>query len=136
MLILIGLCIPNILLADEQSQLDLDYFKITKNKILTDIMLDLEPKLIALYKKHKLSDALIKQGAKGIATNLAEDKTYKLIIERIKGLSPDTLLEFKKLSKNDYPMLWAIGEGARLDHELDSSLKLYKALHGTDYVEN
>jgi hypothetical protein len=135
-LLLISLVASTSLSAEEKSKLDLDYFKITNNQILTDIMLDIEPKLVALYKKHNLKDVLIKQGARGIAKNLSEDKTYKLIIERIKGLSPDTLLEFLKLPKKDYPMLWAIGEGERLDRELASSLKLYKALHGKDYIEN
>lgn len=135
-LLLVTLLASTSLLAEEKSKLGLDYLKITKNQILTDIMLDLEPKLVALYKEHNLKEVLIKQGARGIAKNLAEDKTYKLIIERIKGLSPDTLLEFLKLPKKDYPMLWAIGEGERLERDLASSLKLYKALHGKDYVEN
>jgi hypothetical protein len=33
-------------------------------------------------------------------------------------------------------MLWAIGEGERLERELASSLKLYKALNVKDYIEN
>lgn len=136
LIMIICLIIPIASQASNQSTLGLDYLQITKNQVLTDIMLDLEPKLVSLYKKHNLKDVLIKQGVRGIAKNLAEDKTYKLIIERIKGLSPDTLLEFLRLPKKDYPMLWAIGEGERLERELDSSLKLYKALNGNDYIEN
>lgn len=135
-ILLIGLLASTVLLADENSQLGFDYLKLTKNQILADMMLDLEPKLVAYYKKHNLKEVLIKQGVRGVATSFAEDITYKSVIESVKKASPDSLLQLLKLPKTDYPMLWAIGEGERLDRELASSLKLYKALNGKDYIEN
>jgi hypothetical protein len=135
-LLLIGLLASTVLLADENSQLGFDYLKLTKNQILADMMLDLEPKLVAYYKKHNLKEVLIKQGVRGVATSFAEDITYKSVIDSVKNASPDSLLQLLKLPKTDYPMLWAIGEGERLERELASSLKLYKALNGKDYIEN
>lgn len=135
-LLLIGLLASTVLLADENSQLGFDYLKLTKNQILADMMLDLEPKLVAYYKKHNLKEVLIKQGVRGVATSFAEDITYKSVIDSVKKASPDSLLQLLKLPKTDYPMLWAIGEGERLERELASSLKLYKALNGKDYIEN
>jgi len=124
------------LIAEEESKLGLDYLQLTQNKVLTEIMQNLEPKLITFYNEQNLSFMQKKYGVRGIAISLAKDKTYKTIIDRIKGVSPETLQEFLKLPKNDYPMLWAIGEGERLKQELASSLKLYNALHGKDYVKN
>jgi hypothetical protein len=135
-LLFIGLLASTVLLADENSQLGFDYLKLTKNKILADMMLDLEPKLVAYYKKHNLKEVLIKQGVRGVATSFSEDITYKSVIDSVKKASPDSLLKLLKLPKKDYPMLWAIGEGERLERELASSLKLYKALNGKDYIEN
>lgn len=135
-LLLISLMASTSLLAEEKSKLGLDYLKITKNQVLADIMLDLEPKLIAYYKKHNLKEVLIKQGVRGVASSFADDITYKSVIDSIKSASPDTLLKLLQLPKDDYPMLWAVGNGERLDRELVSSMKLYKALHKNDYIEN
>jgi hypothetical protein len=135
-LLLISLVASTSLLAEEKSKLGFDYLKLTKNKILADMMLDLEPKLVVYYKKHNLKEVLIKQGVRGVATSFAEDITYKSVIDSVKKASPDSLLQLLKLPKKDYPMLWAIGEGERLERELASSLKLYKALNGNDYIEN
>ena len=99
-------------------------------------MLDLEPKLVAYYKKYNLKEVLIKQGVRGVATSFAEDITYKSVIDSVKKASPDSLLKLLQLPKEDYPMLWAIGEGERLERELATSLKLYKALNGNDYIED
>ena len=136
LLLLISLIVSTSLLAEEKSKLGLNYVKLTKNQVLADMMLDLEPKLIAYYKKHNLKEVLIKQGVRGVATSFAEDITYKSVIDSIKKASPDSLLKLLQLPKADYPMLWAIGEGERLERELASSLKLYKALNGNDYIEN
>jgi hypothetical protein len=133
---IICLIIPISSQANNQSTLGLDYLQITKNQILTDIMLDLEPKLIVYYQKHHLKEVLIKQGVRGVASSFAKDITYKSVIDSVKNASPDSLLQLLKLPKTDYPMLWAIGEGERIERELDSSLKLYKALNGKEYIEN
>ena len=135
-LLLVSLMASISLLAEEKSKLGLDYLKITKNQVLADIMLDLEPKLIAYYKKHNLKEVLIKQGVRGVASSFADDITYKSVIDSIKSASPDTLLKLLQLPKDDYPMLWAVGNGERLDRELVSSMKLYKSLHKNDYIEN
>ena len=135
-LLFISLLAPTSLLAEEKSKLDLNYLKLTKNQILADIMLDLEPKLVAYYKKYNLKEVLIKQGVRGVATSFAEDITYKSVIDSVKKASPDSLLKLLQLPKEDYPMLWAIGEGERLERELATSLKLYKALNGNDYIED
>lgn len=135
-LLLVSFMASTSLLAEEKSKLGLDYLKITKNQVLADIMLDLEPKLIAYYKEHNLKEVLIKQGVRGVASSFAEDITYKSVIDSIKSASPDTLLKLLQLPKDDYPMLWAVGDGERLDRELVSSMKLYKSLHKNDYIEN
>ncbi len=135
-LLLVSFMASTSLLAEEKSKLGLDYLKITKNQVLADIMLDLEPKLIAYYKKHNLKEVLIKQGVRGVASSFADDITYKSVIDSIKSASPDTLLKLLQLPKDDYPMLWAVGDGERLDRELVSSMKLYKSLHKNDYIEN
>jgi len=124
------------LLAIETSQLNLDYLKITKNQILTDIMLELEPKLIIYYRKNNLKETLIKQGVRGVATSFSKDMVYKSVIDSIKASSPKTLTKLINLPKERFPMLWAIGKGEILERELTSSLKLYKALHGNDFEEN
>lgn len=122
-----------------ESQLGLDYLQITKNPILVDIMLELEPKLLASYAKEtriKISNNHKNSMIKRIAEDLSEDKTFKSTVDKIIAVSPDTPLKFLKLSKEKYPMFWAIGRNRELDIELASSKKLYKALHGKEYVEN
>ena len=138
LLVIICLIISATSLANEKSKIGLDYLTLTKNPILVDIMLDLEPKLLASYdsyEKFKFTDLQKKSGVRGVATSFSKDITYKATIDEIKRISPDTLLKLLKLPKEDYPMLWAVGEGERLERELASSLKLYKALHGKEYID-
>ena len=138
LLVIICLFISASSLAIEKSKIGLDYLKLTKNQILAEIMLDLEPKLLASYdsyKKFKFTDLQKKFGVRGVAISFSKDITYKDTIDEIKRISPDTLLKLLRLSKEDYPMLWAVGEGERLERELASSLKLYKALHGKEYID-
>ena len=138
LLVIICLFISASSLAIEKSKIGLDYLKLTKNQILAEIMLDLEPKLLASYdsyKKFKFNDLQKKFGVRGVAISFSKDITYKDTIDEIKRISPDTLLKLLRLSKEDYPMLWAVGEGERLERELASSLKLYKALHGKEYID-
>jgi len=119
--------------AKETSSLGLDYLKITKQPLLAEIMIDLEPKLIKLYIKHKLPEQMIKGGIRGLALGFRDDQVTKSNIEQMQKISPDSLLRLLELPKNNYPTLWAVGKLEKLNRELDSSLRLYKALNGKEY---
>lgn len=129
-LLLISLIASTSLLAQESSKLGLNYLAITKNQVLADIMYDLEPKLITVYSQKDMTASQIKSGFRGIALGLSKDKTYTTVIDRIRSVSPETLLKFAMLPKENFPMLWAIRKGERIDQELTTSLGLYKALNG------
>ncbi len=121
------------LMAQEESALGLHYQKYTNNEFLTELMQDLEPKLIAFYKRHDQDKQEQIRTALNMAIALGKDKPYKSTIQRIKSVSPDTLLKFLKLPKDKYPNLWYTGDIERIDRETEKSLRLYKALHGKEY---
>ena len=134
-LLLISLIASTSLLAQESSKLGLDYLALTENQLLTDIMLRIEPKLIDYYEKQNFNDVIKRIWLKGMATAFSKDTLYPSAFEQIKKASPELLLEFLKLPKDSYPELWAAGRNEQVKQDLAESLKLYKALHGKEYIK-
>ncbi len=124
--------------ATDSSVLGLDYQKITKNKILTEVMLEIEPKLIEYYEQDeyaKFIDGYVTTEIERVASNLFRDSVRQSLIDDFKKVAPEAPLRFLELDKKRYPNLWHFGNIVRLTKIEAESLKLYKALHGKDYVK-
>jgi len=121
--------------ASNSSALGLDYEKITKNKILTEVMLEIEPKLIEHYKSTKYGHLkkFVLRGVEHVASNFSRDYVNETTVENLRRIAPEAPLKFLKLDKMEFPNLWNFGELERLRKVEAESLKLYKALHGKDY---
>lgn len=123
--------------AENKSILGLDYFAITENQLLAEILLETEPKLIANYskidfgKKKKIQAS----GMRGLSLALKSDLVLKSWIKFFDEACPEMPLRFLKLNKEKYPNLWNYGDLVRLQIEKEKSKRLYEALHGEEYSE-
>lgn len=133
----------------QESAYDIDYAEITYEKIITDFMYDVEPKLIKFYDTLKLSDKKKIQSLKGIAGSLTMNHMFKTLVSDIEAVAPEATFVFTQLPKEEYSNLHLLAEhfqikkdykdkyGVELTkEEAESSLKLYKALFGKEYSEN
>ena len=123
--------------AEGRSILGIDYLKITENKIIAEAMLEMESALIEYYKKGEYAESTKydrEYALKGKAIVLSQDHVSVDTYEVISEVAPEVPLKFLKLDKGKYPNLWNFGELVRLTKEGEESKRLYKALHGKDYV--
>ena len=129
--------------SEEQSAYGFDYLKITKNPLLAEIMLELEPKLVALYKSENMDESDIRWGLKGIAKSFRDDEMFKPMLKDLEAASRPALLKLAGLPEDKYPTLHGVVKLVRLnirykqkygiewtEAEYESSMKLYRALHG------
>ncbi|MCW8932065.1 MAG: hypothetical protein OQL19_17755 [Gammaproteobacteria bacterium] len=124
--------------AENTSILGIDYFKVTENKIIAEVMLEMEPALIEYYKKGEYEGTTrVDQiyALRGISIVLSQDHVSEDTYQVIGEVAPDVPLKFLKLDKEKYPNLWHFGNVMRLTKEEADSRWLYRALHGKDYVE-
>ena len=134
--------------AEGQSLYGFDYLKITKHPLLAEIMLELEPKLITLYKSENMDESDIRWGLKGIAKTFRDDEMFKPMLKDLEAASRPALLKLAGLPEDKYPTLHGVVKLVRLNirykekfgveltqEEHDSTMKLYKALHGKEYGE-
>jgi len=122
--------------ADNKSILGIDYLKVTKNQIIAEAMLEMEPALIDYYSKGKWAKATRADqiyALRGTAIVLGQDHISQDTYNVISEISPSTPLKFLKLDKEKYPDLWSFGNVVRLENEIEESKWLYKALHGKEW---
>lgn len=126
-------------LADgTQSKLGIDYEKASGNKLIAEVMLEMESSLIEYYSKgeYEGSTAYDKRYAlKHMAYVLGQDHVSENTHQVISDVAPDIALKFLKLDKEKHPDLWSFGEYVRLSIVEEESRRLYKALHGKEYEE-
>ncbi|MCW8923972.1 MAG: hypothetical protein OQK69_10150 [Gammaproteobacteria bacterium] len=133
-----ALSISTTCFADGKSALGLDYLQITKSKILTEAMLEMEPALLEYYSKGEWAETTEGDrvyALRGMAIVLSQDHVSVDTYEVIKEVAPEVPLNFLNMDKEKYPNLWNFGELERLIKEKEASLKLYRGLHEKDYVE-
>lgn len=142
-LLVFSLLMTSTVQAQDQSAVGLDYLKITKHPLLAEIMLELEPGLLGIYKSRGYSEKRQMWGVRGIAWALSDDEMYKPMLEDLESVSRPTLLKFKQLPEESYPTLHQVAELVKLNiehkektgveysqEEYESTMKLHEALHG------
>lgn len=135
--------------TEKKSAYGIDYQKATYNKIISDFMYKIEPKLIQYYETLKLSEKDQKWALEGIAGGLAMNHMFKNLVEDIEAVDPEATFVFTQLPKDEYSNLHMLAENFRIKKEYkektgveltkeegESNLKLYKALFGKEYSEN
>ncbi|MGI1672031.1 MAG: hypothetical protein K6L74_17135 [Neptuniibacter sp.] len=136
-------CMTGLVQAQDQSAVGLDYLEITGHPLLAEIMLELEPGLLEIYKKKGRSEKRQMWGVRGVARALADDEMYKPMLKTLESVSRPTLLKFKQLPEESYPTLHQVAELVRFNieykqqfgveytqEEYEATMKLYEALHG------
>jgi len=118
--------------ADSESALGIDYLKVTRNELLAEITLKIEPQLIAYYQQGEYENTTKRDrvfAIRSTATMLGMDKLSEYTVSVLESAAPEVPLEFLKLDKSKYPNLWNFGELERLQREKAESQRLYDALH-------
>ena len=122
--------------AERKSELGLDYLALTKNPLLAEIMLDIEPRFIEHYKAHGNDRAFQILGAERFAYVLRQDHLDQSWIDLFQEIAPKMPLRFLELDKTKYPKLWAFGSLERQRARTQKSLEFYRLLHGKEYIDN
>ncbi len=125
-----------------------DYFEISGNKIISNFMYEIEPKLAKFYDTLKLSEKEKKKELERLIRNLRGDRLYITTIKDLEATDPEATFVFTKLPQGKFPNLHMLAEhfsikkeykdkyGVELTKEEgESGLKLYKALFGKEYGE-
>jgi len=124
--------------AENKSALGIDYLEITKNPIIAEVMLEMEPELIKYYQQGEWAGSTEADRVYALrhkAYILSQDYVSKDNYQLISEVAPEVPLKFLKLDKERYPNLWDFGELVRLKKEGKEERRLYKLLHGKEWGE-
>jgi len=110
--------------SDYQSKIGMEWYnKLTKNPILSQIMMNAEPKLVKYYKGRWYSDQDIIDSLSWDALAIWRDKLNKRKTRVFTKASPESLLAFLDLSEKEYPVLHARWKNQQLA-EWNQQLKI------------
>lgn len=124
--------------AGSKSALGIDYLEITKNPIIAEAMLEMEPALIKYYQQGEwagTTEADRIYALRSMASVLDMDHVSEYTYQVISKVAPEVPLMFLKLDKKKHPNLWNFGDLVRITKKEEESKRLYRALHGKEWGE-